>query len=148
MANKENILISACFLDIHCRYDGKSNSLNYLNELMERYNLIPICPEIMGGLGIPRKPAERIRDKVMNISGQDVTKYFEQGAKEALKIARLFNCKYAILKERSPSCGCGRIYDGTFSGTLTEGSGVTAELFIANSITVIGESQITKLLVP
>lgn len=148
MINKENILISACFLDIHCRYDGKSNHLNYLDELMERYNLIPICPEIMGGLGIPRKPAERIRDKVMNISGRDVTKYFEQGAKEALKIARLYKCKYAILKERSPSCGYGKIYDGTFSGTLIEGSGVTAELFVRNGITVIGESGITKLLLP
>ena len=143
MIKKENILISACFLDIQCRYDGKGSYLQYLDELMERYNLIPICPEIMGGLGIPRKPAERIRDKVMNISGQDVTKYFERGAKEALKIARLYNCKYAILKERSPSCGYGRIYDATFSGILIEGNGVTADLFIHNGITVTGESHIT-----
>jgi len=146
MNKKENIIISACFLGVGCRYDGKSCQLDRLEELMEKYNLIPLCPEILGGLGTPRSPAERVGDKVVNQLGQDVTDYFKRGAEEALKLARLYNCRYAILKEKSPSCGYGKIYDGTFSGVLADGAGVTAELFIRNGITVIGESQIGMLL--
>mgnify|MGYP001374528869 FL=1 len=148
MFNKENVLISACFLGVYCRYDGKNNSLKRLEELMDKYNLIPVCPEIMGGLGIPREPAEIFEDKVVNSSGENVTEFFERGARETLKLARLYNSKCAILKERSPSCGYGKVYDGTFSGTLIEGSGMTADLLIRNGIRVLGESQIEKLLIP
>mgnify|MGYP001482859637 CR=1 FL=1 len=148
MFNKENVLISACFLGVYCRYDGKNNSLKRLEELMDKYNLIPVCPEIMGGLGIPREPAEILEDKVVNSSGENVTEFFERGARETLKLARLYNSKCAILKERSPSCGYGKVYDGTFSGTLIEGSGMTADLLIRNGIRVLGESQIEKLLIP
>lgn len=115
---------------------------------MDKYNLIPVCPEIMGGLGIPREPAEIFEDKVVNSSGENVTEFFERGARETLKLARLYNSKCAILKERSPSCGYGKVYDGTFSGTLIEGSGMTADLLIRNGIRVLGESQIEKLLIP
>lgn len=146
MNNKENILISACFLGLFCRYNKKAIHLNHLKELMEKYHLVPICPEIMGGMGIPRSPAERKGNKVVNSLGHDVTKYFERGAREALKLARLYNCKYAILKEDSPSCGYGRIYDGTFSGTFIIGNGVTAELLSENGLTILGESQVVKLL--
>jgi len=146
MNKKENVLISACFMGAGCRYDGKSIHLDRLDELKEKYNLIPICPELLGGLGTPRRPAEKVGDKVINKEGQDVTTYFQRGAEKALKIAKMYDCKYAILKEKSPSCGIGKIYDGTFSGTLVEGNGITAELLMKNGISVIGESQIGKLL--
>jgi len=146
MSKKENIIISACLLGAGCRYDGKSLHLDRLDELTEKYNLIPLCPEILGGLGIPRSPAERTGDKIIDSAGQDVTGYFYRGAEEALKMARLFNCRYAVLKEKSPSCGYGKIYDGTFSGVLVDGNGVTAELFAKNGIAVIGETQIGRLL--
>lgn len=148
MNKKENILISACFLGLHCRYDGKAVQLDHIKELMDKYNLIPVCPEIFGGMGTPRKPAERIGDKVINSAGEDVTYYFERGAREALKLAKLYNCRYAILKERSPSCGYGKVYDGTFSGNLIDGNGVAAELLADYKVTVLGESHIDKLLAP
>lgn len=146
MNKKENIIISACFMGVRCRYDGKCLRLERLDELMDKYNLIPLCPEILGGLGTPRSPAERVGDKVINRSGQDVTGYFYRGAEETLKLARLYDCRYAVLKEKSPSCGSGKIYDGTFSGNLTDGYGITAEILLKNGITVIGESQIGILL--
>lgn len=138
--------MSACLLGAYCRYDGKKFYLDRLDELMEKYNLIPLCPEILGGLGTPRSPAERRGGKVINKTGQDVTEHFKRGAEETLNLARLYKCRYAILKEKSPSCGSGIIYDGTFSGVLTDGYGVTAELLTDNGITVIGESQVGILL--
>ena len=113
---------------------------------MELYNLIPICPEQLGGLPTPRIPAERVNNKVVNQAGVDVTKEYQLGAEEALKIAKLYNCKKAILKEKSPSCGYGKIYDGTFSRNLTDGNGVTANLLIDNGIEIFGESEIEKFL--
>lgn len=142
----ENILISACLLGIGCRYDGKHKANNEVLSLGEKYNLIPVCPEIYGGLPTPRVPSERIGDKVMMKDGNDVTENYKRGAMEALELCRIYNIKTAILKERSPSCGKGEIYDGTFSGTLTERDGVTAELLIANGIRVLGESEINILL--
>ncbi|HHT88906.1 MAG TPA: DUF523 domain-containing protein [Clostridiales bacterium] len=146
MNKKENLLISACLLGLYCRYDGKELHLDKLQDLMEKYHLIPICPEIMGGMGTPRNPIERKGDKAVDSSGKDITEHLEKGAKEALKLAKLFDCKYALLKERSPSCGFGRIYDGTFSGTLINGNGVAADLLDENGIKVFGESKIRKLL--
>ena len=142
----ENILISACLLGIGCRYDGKHKANSEVLSLGEKYNLIPVCPEIYGGLPTPRVPSERIGDKVMMKDGRDVTENYRRGAEEALELCRIYNIKTAILKERSPSCGKGEIYDGTFSGTLTERDGVTAELLIANGIRVLGESEINILL--
>ena len=142
----ENILISACLLGIGCRYDGKHKANSDVLSLGEKYNLIPVCPEIYGGLPTPRVPSERIGDKVMMKDGRDVTENYRRGAEETLELCRIYNIKTAILKERSPSCGKGEIYDGTFSGTLTERDGVTAELLIANGIRVLGESEINILL--
>ena len=142
----ENILISACLLGIGCRYGGKHKANSDVLSLGEKYNLIPVCPEIYGGLPTPRVPSERIGDKVMMKDGRDVTENYQRGAREALELCRIYNIKTAILKERSPSCGKGEIYDGTFSGTLTERDGVTAELLIANGIRVLGESEINILL--
>lgn len=107
--------------------------------------MIPVCPEQLGGLPTPRIPAERVKDRVITQVGVDVTKEYQIGAEEALKIAKLYNCKKAILKEKSPSCGCGKIYDGTFSRNLIVGNGVTAELLLKNGIEVFGESEIDKL---
>lgn len=142
----ENILVSACLLGIGCRYDGKHKADPAVIRLGEKYNLIPVCPEIYGGLPTPRTPSERIGEKVVMKDGRDVTENYQRGALEALELCRIFNIKIAVFKERSPSCGKGRIYDGSFSGTLTERDGVTAELLMANGIRVIGESEINILL--
>ena len=142
----ENILVSACLLGIGCRYDGKHKANTEVLKLREKYNLIPVCPEIFGGLPTPRTPSERIGDKVMMKDGTDVTENYQRGAKEALELCRIYNVKTAILKERSPSCGKGEIYDGSFSGTLTKRDGVSAELLIKEGIRVLGESEINILL--
>lgn len=142
----ENILVSACLLGIGCRYDGKHKADPEVLKLKEKYNLIPVCPEIFGGLPTPRVPSERVGERVMMKDGRDVTENYIRGAHEALELCRIFNVKTAILKERSPSCGKGLIYDGTFSGELTERDGVTAELLIASGIRVLGESEINILL--
>ena len=142
----ENIIVSACLLGIGCRYDGKHKANPDVIRLTEKYNLIPVCPEIYGGLPTPRVPSERIGDKVMMKDGRDVTENYQRGARETLEMCRIYNVKTAILKQRSPSCGKGEIYDGSFTGALTERDGVTAELLLANGIKVIGESEINILL--
>ena len=141
-----NILISACLLGCNTRYDGGGKVIPELSELMEHHTLIPICPEQLGGMSTPRLPSERIGGRVINNAGQDVTDYFENGAREALKLAKLYNCQAAILKERSPSCGSGVIYDGSFSGQFKPGNGVTGELFKNSGIEVFGESRIQELI--
>lgn len=114
--------------------------------LKSQHTLIPVCPEQLGGLPTPRPPAERQGEQVMTASGTDVTEQYRRGAEETLRLCRLFGCKAAVLKERSPSCGRGRIYDGTHTRTLTAGDGITAELLMKHGITVYGESQIKELL--
>lgn len=141
-----NILISACLMGINCRYNGKSEIIKELEELKNKYNLIPVCPEIYGGLKTPRDPAERVNDMVLTKNGEDVTGNYRKGAEEILKLAKFYDCKYAILKERSPSCGYGKIYDGTFSKSLINGNGVTADLLSKNGVKIIGESRIKDLL--
>ena len=139
------ILVSACLMGVGCRYDGKSNQLPQLEQLMKQHTCIPVCPEIFGGLPTPRVPAERQSSKIMTQDGQDVTQQFVRGTAEVLRLADLYHCKAALLKERSPSCGCGQIYDGTFTKTLTEGDGLTAEMLKRKGIAVYGESQIGEL---
>ena len=139
------ILVSACLLGCPCRYDGKSKPNDTVLVLMEQHTLIPICPEQMGGLATPRVPAERRGDGVFTETGGDVTAQYRRGAEEALRLAKLYGCTHAILKERSPSCGSGQIYDGSFSRTLTDGDGVTAALLKENGITVLGENEVDIL---
>lgn len=142
-----NLLISACLLGVSCRYDGKTKPLDekILNKLKEKHHLIPICPEIMGGLPTPRIPAEIAKGRrVLRRDGADITSEYEKGALEALRLAEFFGCTTAILKARSPSCGRDVIYDGTFSDTLTEGDGITAELFRKNGIRIIREDEISN----
>ena len=142
----EPILISACLLGTACRYDGGSKPILSVEALLGRYQLVPICPEQLGGLSTPREPSERQGARVVMKSGEDVTAQYQTGAEQALHLARVFGCKKAVLKEHSPSCGAGEIYDGTFSGTLIPGDGVTAQLLKANGIEVFGESEIEMLL--
>ncbi len=135
------ILVSACLLGVRCRYDGKSKPHPAVERLMEQHTLIPVCGEIFGGLPTPRVSAERQGARVVTADGRDVTAAYRRGAEEVLRLAERYGCTAAILKERSPSCGSGRIYDGTFTGTLTDGWGVTAELLRDHGICVIGESE-------
>lgn len=144
----KTLLISACLLGTPCRYDGKSKPMDaaLLAALNERYTLIPICPEQLGGLPTPRMPSERAGKRVIMENGADVTAEYRRGAEEALHLAQQHGVTMVLLKERSPSCGSGTIYDGTFSRALTAGDGVTTEVLKAHGITVYGESEIAKLL--
>ena len=142
----EKLLISACLLGFNCKYSGGNNSLpeETLKKLRAEYALVPVCPEVAGGLPVPRDPSERIGTGVFSIRGRDVTAEFQKGAETAVRLATLFGCKTALLKEDSPSCGSGRIYDGSFSGVLIPGDGVGAEKLKALGIKVIGESSIIQ----
>ncbi len=140
--NAAKIICSACLLGIACRYDGKSKSNRKVIELLKKEILIPVCPEQLGGLTTPREPAEQRNGKVITASGKDITKYFQKGTKEVLKIAKMFGAKEAILKQRSPSCGNGQIYDGTFSKKVIKGDGITARLLKKNGIKVLSEEDL------
>ena len=126
------ILISACLLGCACRYDGKSKPHPLAQELARRGLVIPVCPEQLGGLPTPRAPSEQQNDRVISADGTDVTTQYRRGAEEALRLAALYGCTTAVLKERSPSCGSGQIYDGSFTGTLTDG-GSTASAWWARA---------------
>ena len=140
------ILISACLLGARCRYDGVSKLQPWISDLAERHILVPVCPEQLGGLPTPREPAERTEGGVVTKTGADVSAQFQRDAEQALHLARIFGCQKAVLKERSPSCGAGEIYDGSFTGARVPGDGVTAQLLKANGIAVFGESEIETLL--
>jgi len=145
---REALLISACLLGTACRYDAASRPLpdETLAALRERFELIPVCPEQLGGLPTPRLPSERGLDGVHNAAGENVTAQFFRGAAEALRTASFFGCSRALLKARSPSCGSGRIYNGFFTGTLRDGDGVTAETLKAAGIAVYQEDELSRLL--
>ena len=138
---KEKILISACLIGLNCKYDGGNNENSKLVELMKEKDLVPICPEQLGGLKTPRASAERKQEKVITKEGVDVTKEYQKGAEEVLNLAKKLNIKKAILKSRSPSCGIDEIYDGTFSHTLIKRDGVAAELLKKNGIEVISSDR-------
>ena len=144
--SKVNIAISACLLGKNCRYDGASKTYEKIDELKEKYNLIPICPEVLGGLSTPRVPSEIVGDKVINKDGFDNTMYFVNGAKKALDICIKNNCRIAILKESSPSCGVNLIYDGSFSGKKIKGMGITSRQLKAFGIKIYTEDEIDNLL--
>ena len=145
-ASKPKLLVSACLLGENCKYNGGNNYTEEVAELKDKFEFIPICPECFGGLPIPRVPNEIINGRAISKNGEDFTAEYEDGAEKTLYIANENNCCYAVLKERSPSCGFGKIYDGTFSGTLVDGNGMTADLLDKNGIRIFGESKISKLL--
>lgn len=170
----KKIIVSACLAGVKCRYDGGSNENKDIVDLVNRGKAVTVCSECLGGLPTPRvsceiqwlskdeKPksvedllsidksvvlkAEGKKRYVVNKDGIDCTKEFDLGAKKALDIAKIHNAEIAILQERSPSCGCGKIYDGTFSKNLIEGKGLTAELFEGNGIKVCNINNYQKYL--
>jgi len=143
---KQNILVSACLLGENCRYDGKNCYNDYIHKLEEKYNIIPACAEMLGGLPCPRLPSENKDGKIINTANEDVSNEFILGAKKVLEIYKNNNCIFAVLKSKSPSCGYGKIYDGTFSGNLIDGNGVTAQLLLDNNIKVYTDKEIEKLI--
>lgn len=142
----EKILISACLVGDKVRYDGKGQYHPLIKELLEKYELVPFCPEVEGGLPTPRLPSEIRDDKVINKEGRDVTRQFKTGAEKALNICQYLHIDKAILKDDSPSCGSSRIHNGLFDGRLIKGKGITTTLLEQNGITVYSESQIEELL--
>ncbi|MCW4023830.1 MAG: DUF523 domain-containing protein [Candidatus Bathyarchaeota archaeon] len=139
-------LVSACLIGINCNFEGKNWKQLELLEEFKKGNLFPICPEVMGGLPIPRVPAEIVggtgadvldgKAKVINMDGVDVTEQFLRGANEALRLVKIVGASEVLLTEKSPSCGCGRIFDGTFTEKFKNGDGVTCALLKRNSIKV------------
>ena len=137
-----NILVSACLLGICCRYKGDGKKCERVLELGKEHTLIPVCPEQLGGLPTPRDPAEQQGEKVISRAGRDVTEQYQRGAEAALMIAKLNRVSLAILKSRSPSCGSGMVYDGSFEGRLIPGDGICARLLKQNGIRVMSEEEI------
>jgi uncharacterized protein YbbK (DUF523 family) len=147
----DGYLVSACLLGICTRYDGGCCPVPQLIQLAARGLAVPVCPEVAGGLPIPRPPAEIVggdgqavldgQARVLTIEGEDMTEAFLAGARQALETAQRLGIRQAVLKEGSPSCGCRRIYDGTFSGRTVSGQGVAAALLQYNGITVLSEKE-------
>ena len=139
-------LISACLVGDRVRYDGKDNLIPYIEDLMKHYELIPFCPEVEGGLPIPRIKSEIRNGRVFNEQRKEVTKHFLSGAQKALNICKYMHIELAILKEDSPSCGVKSVYDGTFNRRKIAGQGITAALLRRNGIEVISEHDVPELL--
>lgn len=136
------ILVSACLAGVECRYNASSYAIPQIVEMVKKGKAIPICPEILAGLSIPRPPAEQQNGKIISAQGDDQTSDYLLGSTIALKIALLIHCEKAILKSNSPTCGCGVIYDGTFSGRRISGDGIFSKLLKENGIEVCTEEAI------
>lgn len=156
---KKRILVSACLLGFNCNYKGScaneySHNPIFWNNVIASYEIIPICPEQQGGLPTPRIPSELLgpseavlasEAKVISKEGADVTDNFVKGAQEALRMAKLAKVSFAVLKSRSPSCGKGQIYDGTFTGVLIDGSGITVALLEKEGVPVFSEKEFMEM---
>lgn len=140
------ILVSACLLGENCKYSGGNNANALLIDYLKDKEYISVCPEVMGGLPTPRACCERVKDRVINNLGEDVTEAFIEGAKQTLAVAQANKCTLCILQVRSPSCGAGRIYDGTFSGRVIEGNGITAQYLLDHGFNVISSEAFTEQL--
>lgn len=140
---KPEYIVSSCLAGFPCRYNGTPFTVEVVQNLVQSGDAIPVCPEQLGGLPTPRSQCEIIeengRKKVVSIDGSDCTDQFIKGAEATLEIAVKHGIKKAILKSRSPSCGFGEIYDGTFTGHKTEGNGITADLLLKQCLTVFTE---------
>ena len=130
------MIVSACLAGFPCRYDGKARPCAQVVELVKAGKAIPVCPEQLGGLPTPRTSCEIREGRVVDADGRDRTEAFRRGARAVLQIAQTYGATEALLQSRSPSCGSGRIYDGSFTKTLTAGDGVTARLLKENGIQV------------
>lgn len=146
MNKKPKLLISECLCGVPCRYDGKDNYIDKIEVLKEYYELVPVCPEVLGGLSTPRDPAERQGNRICTANGTDVTAEFLRGAQLTVDIALKHGCKEALMKAKSPSCGYKRIYDGTFSRSLTDGHGCTIEALLEKNLRIYTEDDIELLL--
>ena len=135
-------IVSGCLVGINCKYNGENNYNEEVVTFLKDKEFIIACPEQLGGLCTPRPKSEISGDLVITEFDGDVTKQFEKGANEALKIAKMFNCTHAILKEKSPSCGVSIIYDGTFSGVEIKGMGKAAEMLKNNGILIMSEKDL------
>ena len=129
-------IVSACLAGFHCRFDCASKERAEIKAMVESGEAIPVCPEQMGGLSTPREPSEIVNDRVITLSGTDVTEAFQKGAQEAFQMATMINATEAYLKSKSPSCGVDLIYDGSFSGKITKGDGVFAKLLKDHGIKI------------
>lgn len=139
------ILVSACLLGENCKYNGGNNKCEEVIKLGQKHTLIPVCPETFANLPTPRVASEIKDGKVYSKDGKDLTEEFYDGAEKTLYVAEESACQIAVLKERSPSCGFGKIYDGTFSGTLTYSNGVAAQMLYEHGIIILGESKLDKI---
>ena len=140
------ILISKCLLGENCKYNGRNNLREYLVNIQDKVEFIPVCPEVMGGLPTPRIPSKIRDEKVYNEIELDVTRNYLEGATKVLEIAKENKVKYAIFKERSPSCGVHNIYDGNFSKKTIKGKGITTRLLEENGIKVYSDEEIEELI--
>lgn len=141
MEKQYKYAVSACLCGVPCRYDGKSKTNTKALELYKSGEAVLVCPEQAGGLSIPRPPCEIIGDKIISSAGDDFTEQYIKGSDKVLEICKKHGVKKALLKQNSPSCGTTHIYDGTFSGKLIEGEGITAKLLRENGIEVMGEKD-------
>ena len=139
-----NIVVSACLLGLKCRYSGEVKTCQSVIALAREHTLIPVCPEQLGGLPTPREPAEQKGGRVFTKSGADMTDAFCEGAQAVLRVARICAAHTAVLKARSPSCGAGCVYDGTFTGTRVPGDGVCAALLKQNGVRVLTEEDVER----
>lgn len=136
------VLVSACLLGLDCRYCGTGKYIHELKSLSQEHQLIPVCPEQLGGLPTPRNPVELRGGRAIEQDGTDRTEQFTKGAVETLKLIEYFEGKTAILKANSPSCGYGRIYDGTYKGILKAGNGLTSDLLHKKGVTIFTEENL------
>nr|WP_319473114.1 DUF523 domain-containing protein [uncultured Sphaerochaeta sp.] len=143
---KPPLIVSACLLGRQCRYDGSSVPFPQAAQLAEHYTLIPVCPEELGGLQTPRCASELLDGRVVTKDGDDITLAFLQGAEKALGIAEEVGCRQALLMDRSPSCGYGVVYDGSFRGTLIPGNGIFASLLETKGFLISTPSYLEVLL--
>ena len=144
MNNKPYLLVSRCLLGEACRYDGKSVSCPAVVQLEKYATLIAVCPESDGGMPTPRIPSEQLGEQVINQKGEDVTAFFRRGAEIAVEKTLELKIPFAILKERSPSCGTHQVYDGSFSGQKIDGRGVAAKKLADAGVVLYSEEEIIE----
>lgn len=137
-----NILVSSCLLGENCKYSGANNENEAVKELAASHNLIAVCPEVLGGLPTPRAPMEIVGGRVVDQQGNDYTAFMDRGNEAVRALAEKYECKCAVMKSRSPSCGCGKVYDGTFSSKLVCGDGTAVRMLKKMGIKVINEEDL------
>jgi len=142
-------MVSACLAGINCRYDGKNSEIKEISKIVKAGKALPLCPEVLGGLKIPRTSCEIIEvrgeRRVINEDGEDYTDHFKKGAEKTLEICRITGIEKAVLKDKSPSCGSRKIYDGQFEGNIIPGRGITARLLSLEGIEIYDEFSLENI---